>query len=280
MVKRFLQGACASKESGYISPMKPSEHLVGALRAAPSIASVARSANLPTRTVQSIHDGTIPSLDRASKLCDALGLELYIGPPIARDGPPKWAGELREEVAGVREDVRTILQRFGESGGEEATQRALEDLAAQYDEDADVFDTEEAPGTRRVSVVELAAAAGAGAEILDGEVVGGVWFSKGWLRRRNLDAAQCVMIRVRGESMEPELRDGSWVLVDRQRRRRRKDGIFVVRLPDDGVVVKRAGRGKRGGWTMLSEHPSWEPAPWPRDAVTIGEVVWTARSLI
>ena len=193
---------------------------------------------------------------------------------MARDGPPKWAGELRKEVADVREDVRTILQRFGESGGgEEAVQRALEDLAAQYDEDADVFDTEEAPGTQRVSVAELSGAAGTGAEILDEEIVGSVWFFKGWLRRQKLDADQCVMIRVRGESREPRLHDGLWVLVDRRRRRRRKDGVFVVRLADGGTVVRRAGRGEGGGWTMLSEHPPTEPVPWPREAVIVGEVV-------
>lgn len=173
----------------------------------------------------------------------------------------------------MREDVRTILQRFGESGDEEATQRAFEDLTAQYDEDADVFDTEEAPGTQRVSVAELSAAAGAGAEILDEEIVGSVWFSRGWLRRRKLDAAQCVMIRVRGDLREPRLHDGSWVLVDRRRRRRRKDVVFVIRLADDGAVVRRAGRGEDGGWTMLSEHPPSEPVPWPREAVIVGEVV-------
>ena len=241
-----------------------------------------------------IRRGRVPSVERARALCEVLGLEFYVGlprvdgPPIAaEDDPPEWAGALRDEIVSAKEEVRaasaemkSVLQRFAEAGDPEAERQYLDWFAAQHDEDADVFDTEEAPGTQRVNVVELSAAAGAGAEVLDEEVVGGVWFSRGWLRRRGLDATRCVMVRVRGESMEPALHDGASVLVDCNHRRRRKDRIFVVRLPDDGVVVKRAGRDEDGGWTMLSEHPSWEPVPWPKDAVTIGQVVWTARSLI
>ena len=41
--------------------------------------------------------------------------------------------------------------------------------------------------------------------------------------------------------MEPTLPDGASILVDRNRRRRRVDHIFVVRT-EDGLIVKRLGK--------------------------------------
>ena len=65
----------------YIWPMSPSEQLVAALRAAPSIPEVATRSGIPRRTVQGLLDGHIPSVDRAAEICRALGLDLTIGPP-------------------------------------------------------------------------------------------------------------------------------------------------------------------------------------------------------
>ena len=115
--------------------------------------------------------------------------------------------------------------------------------------------------------------------MLDEEIIGCVWFRRDWLEGRNLDPAQCVVIRVQGESMEPLLHQNASILVDRRRTRRQEDQVYVVRT-GDGVVVKRAGRDEDGGWQLLSEHPSWGPASWPPDADTIGQVVWVARSLV
>ncbi len=67
-------------------------------------------------------------------------------------------------------------------------------------------------------MVELAAAAGGGAEALGKEIAGCVWFRHGWLAARGLDPAQCAVIRVVGESMEPLLWEGDSILVDRARR--------------------------------------------------------------
>ena len=135
------------------------------------------------------------------------------------------------------------------------------------------------PSARPVDVVELAAAAGGGTDVASEEVVGCVWFRQDWLDGRGLDPSQCAVIRVSGESMEPLLSEGASILVDRKRRRRIEGRIFVVRT-DDGLVVKRAGRDGDGNWQLLSEHPSWTPAPWPRYAETVGQAIWTARSLV
>ena len=42
---------------------------------------------------------------------------------------------------------------------------------------------------------------------------------------------------------------------------------------DEGLIVKRLGKDGRR-WHFVSDHPSWKPAPWPREAKVIGEVRW------
>ena len=72
--------------------MSPSDRLVQAVRRASSVREVAERAGVPRRSVQSLLDGHIPSLDRAAAIAAALGLELTIGPPrgprAVPEGPP------------------------------------------------------------------------------------------------------------------------------------------------------------------------------------------------
>ena len=103
------------------------------------------------------------------------------------------------------------------------------------------------------------------------------YFREEWLKRRGLVAEKCSIINVMGESMEPTLPDGCVVLLDHNRRSRRKGKIFVVRT-EDGLVVKRAGKDPGGRWQLVSDHPAWPPQPWAR-AMVIGEVKWMAREL-
>ena len=110
------------------------------------------------------------------------------------------------------------------------------------------------------------------------QTIGQLWFRRDWLDEHGLDATQCTVIGVAGESMEPTLMAGSKILLNRLRTDWRKDRIYVVRT-DDGLVVKRAGQDKTGQRLLVSDHPAWEDAPLPDDAVVIGEVVWMARVL-
>ena len=41
---------------------------------------------MPVRSLQNVLDGHVPSITRAEEICDALGLELYIGPPRSAAG--------------------------------------------------------------------------------------------------------------------------------------------------------------------------------------------------
>ena len=72
-----------------------------------------------------------------------------------------------------------------------------------------------------------------------------------WLDRHRLDATQCAIVRVRGESMEPTLNDGSTILINCAQRRRRSGRLFAVRA-DDGLVVRRASARTRAAAGCLS----------------------------
>ena len=126
-----------------------------------------------------------------------------------------------------------------------------------------------------VRLLEVASAAGVGAEVYDETPIGLLWFRNDWLQNHSIDPKQSHIISVRGESMEPTLPDGCSILVDRSqgRRRRRVGRIFVMRT-EDGLVVKRAGKDAEGNWQIESDNEDWEPVPWSRDAEVIGEVRW------
>jgi len=133
------------------------------------------------------------------------------------------------------------------------------------------------PGGRQIATFQLATAAGSGADSIGEVVAGAVSFRRDWLERQGLDASRCVVVAVRAESMEPTLPDGCSILVDPAGRRRREGGVYVLRT-DDGIVVKRLGR-TNSGWTLVSDHPSWPDAIWPKGAEIIGRVRWMARTL-
>jgi phage repressor protein C with HTH and peptisase S24 domain len=85
-------------------------------------------------------------------------------------------------------------------------------------------------------------------------------------------------IAVAGDSMEPTLRDGDEILVDRTPRPLR-DGIHVVRL-DDSLLVKRVDTGRPGTIALRSDNKAYEPIELsPGEVQVIGRVVWKSGRL-
>ena len=141
-------------------------------------------------------------------------------------------------------------------------------------------DSEESSSHRRVPLLDIEVAAGGGAfNAEESPTEGRLWFERGWLDQTCVDATQCALVKVRGESMEPTLRPGCKILVDVNRRRRLEGHIYVLRTRDEGVVVKRLRHNADDGWLLVSDNPSWPDVPWPDDAEVIGEVKWTATTL-
>jgi len=103
----------------------------------------------------------------------------------------------------------------------------------------------------------LAASAGPGALGTDELPFDAFRFSRRWLREQGLDGSQLSAIAVEGDSMEPLLRAGDEVLVDRSAQPFR-DGIHVVRMGDT-LLVKRVAAQGGGRFTLLSQNLAYPP---------------------
>ena len=283
---------------------RPSEQIRRAVREALAAAGVGArrfeaAHGLRPWTLRGILDPTrqqAPSVDRAAEICAALGLTLSIGPPAdpRADGEDDQDGTASDwpevspavppavPIFSLEGPVRALARLVADAGGDPIPEElGAPPVAGFADSDArPVAAANEngvPPGARSVGTREVAAAAGGGTVNLDdAPVKGPVWFRRDWLDGQGMDPTRCVVISVRGESMEPTLPAGSKILVDRDRTRRRAGRIFVV-ATGEGLVVKRLERRGRQ-WFLASDHPSWQPVPWPREAEVIGEVRWASRT--
>lgn len=121
--------------------------------------------------------------------------------------------------------------------------------------------------------LDIGASAGPGA-LPDAELPFDAFrFSKRWLTEQGLEGAQLSAITVEGDSMEPLLRDGDEILVDRAPRPFR-DGVHVVRLGDTLMVKRVASQGGER-LALLSQNLAYPPVEVAADEVEIiGRVVW------
>jgi len=168
----------------------------------------------------------------------------------------------------LAEDDRRKLARF--FGVDESLLGASEELSSGA-----------APrGSDWIDVPRLALGASAGGGALAGEElpVGALQFSARWFREQGLEPTMLSAIVVAGDSMEPTLRDGDEILVDRTPRKLR-DGIHVLRV-DDTLLVKRIDTGRPGMVALISDNPAYRPIELEPDRLTvIGRVVWKGGRL-
>jgi phage repressor protein C with HTH and peptisase S24 domain len=103
-------------------------------------------------------------------------------------------------------------------------------------------------------------------------------FSRRWLRENGLDPAQLSAIRVIGDSMDPLLRDGDEILVDRTPRAFR-EGVHVVRL-GEALHVKLLQAVPPDRLRLISKNPAYEPVEVAMaDVDVVGRVVWKGGRL-
>lgn len=124
----------------------------------------------------------------------------------------------------------------------------------------------------------LGASAGPGALTAEEQPVGQLRFSAHWLKQNGLEAGQLSVIAVEGDSMEPTLRDGDEILVDRSPRPLRA-GIHVIRL-DDVLLVKRLEPGPADRVTVISDNAAYGRSERSAgDVEVLGRVVWKGGRL-
>jgi hypothetical protein len=103
-------------------------------------------------------------------------------------------------------------------------------------------------------------------------------FSRRWLREQGLEPAMLSSIRVMGDSMDPLLRDGDEILVDRTPRAFR-EGVHVVRL-GEALHVKLLQAVPPDRLRLISSNPAYEPVEVAMaDVDVVGRVVWKGGRL-
>ncbi len=184
----------------------------------------------------------------------------------------------------------TYLQQFVRKGSprklEETDRRTLArffsvdeaDLGAPEEISSAITGGDPAASWLDIPRLELGVSAGPGAVAAGEQAIGAFRFSRKWLRELGFDPAMLSAICVIGDSMEPTLRDGDEILVDRSPHPPR-DGIHVVRL-DDTLLVKRVDASRPGQLTLISDNRSYQPISVdPAEAKIVGRVVWKSGRL-
>ena len=179
----------------------------------------------------------------------------------------------------------SYLQQFVTKGSprklEEDDRRKLADFFAVAE--SELGAPEDRGGEPRGEFVDiprlpLEASAGPGATAAQEIPFDSFRFSRRWLREQGLEPRQLSAIRVMGDSMDPLLRDGDEILVDRTPRPFR-EGVHVVRL-GDALHVKLLQAVPPGRLRLISKNPAYEPVEVAMtDVDVVGRVVWKGGRL-
>lgn len=215
----------------------------------------AKDHGFPINAIRYILEGRSPSSRRLAEVCDALGLEFYVGLPRGDGGSPRNLKGLATELERLAVDAR----RMAADEPEPPLQIDQSDLyasAPRYD---------------------VLAAAGTGATVGDEDIKGHLGFNKSWLREQRLATDRLAVIEVTGDSMEPTLRDQDIVLLD-MRMPTLQDGEIYTLNRDNELLVKRLRR-QGDSWLMVSDNIDYPVQPVDETVRVVGRVVWLGRTL-
>lgn len=134
-----------------------------------------------------------------------------------------------------------------------------------------------------IGVYDIRASAGFGAINHDGEPMYQQAFLVSWLRDVTVSQARdLAVIRVVGDSMTDTLHNGDHVLVDRAIRHVGRDGIYVLRIQGEELMIKRCMRSARTRLlTIKSDNAMFptEDGVRDEDIQVEGRVIWLGRSV-
>ena len=229
-----------------------------------SAAGAAVNAGLPRDAIRSVLRGHPPTFTRAAEICEALGVEFYIGPPreaATREKPPPiplWARAFRADLrAGVRHDLKLAHQALRKN--------VVGDVVKE------VGSARPGPGESDEWAVMDAFFVGAGGRFEAGARY--FAFKKDWLARRGI-SEDCAVVAVPGDLVDPPLPPVNSLVLDRSRSKPEPGRKFLVRY--EGQFLLRRASWELGEWMMVREadgdQSEGERVPWPEDAEILGEV--------
>lgn len=112
--------------------------------------------------------------------------------------------------------------------------------------------------------------AGTGASNPDSEQLEPVAFRADWLSKRGIDSKQAFLLRNRGDSMEPDIKDEEWLLVDGADTLLIDGKVYIIRVDDDLFTKSLARRSD--GWYAVSKNTAYQPFLLQENAKVIGRV--------
>jgi len=136
-----------------------------------------------------------------------------------------------------------------------------------------------------IPLYDVHASAGHGA-IVDSEVVADdLSFKTEWINNElHVNAADLYLIYVQGDSMEPAMRAGDIILVNRVNQAISADGIYVLQM-EGTLLVKRLQRLPGNRIRITSDNPAYQPFEMELAALDadgnalVGRVVWIGRRI-
>jgi phage repressor protein C with HTH and peptisase S24 domain len=135
-----------------------------------------------------------------------------------------------------------------------------------------------ASGFIRVPRLKARLSAGGGSYVVDSEIEDYYLFHKDWLEKKG-NPNKMILMDIFGDSMEPNLRDGDTVLLDRGQTEILSSAIYAVGI-DDVIMVKRIEK-LPSRLVLRSDNKGYSPFYLQGDEMNsvriIGRVIWICR---
>ena len=140
-----------------------------------------------------------------------------------------------------------------------------------------------------VPVLDVRAAAGEG-QHPDLVQIEDQWpFPRDWLRALARGPSRPECIAVAGDSMDPTIRDGARVIIDRAQvevavaRRTKASAAIWCFVADGALRLKRLRRLPDGTVVIFGDNPAWQPEVWRpgegRELTILGRAIWVGNPL-
>jgi len=221
--------------------------------------------NLPEGSLRNVINGSIPSLSRGFEICRALGIDLSF------EGDKVDIGGMYSEL----ESAQTSPWRQANLK-EHSVLDAVHNRPDTSTPDNDLV---------HVPELDLHFSTGVGSYPEEHPLaVNKRPFGAKWLRDKGLNPANLALARVRGDSMEPLLKDKDMVLLDHSVNTPVHTMPVAFRLESD-VYIKLCQPAGDGRLVMISVNKTYDPIyidreeP-PTDFKIIAAVVWHAHSWV
>jgi len=196
---------------------------------------------------------------------------------------------LRAYMAGSSDAGRLALIAIANAGGVRLEWLVTGEGAMRASEVREVAPTYGADVGSEFTLVPryaVDAAAGAGQAVECEIEIGKLAFRQDWVRQKGLTASDLAVIRVRGDSMSPTIRDGALVLVDRRahHKKPKTDGIYVIQLDGD-LLAKRIQVDLTGDGALYikSDNPAYTDQHLEAAAADklwiVGRVIWAGAEI-